>query len=152
MPRTPEPANKVTADLPGAMPRSTESGSQHESSSFSAKQKPTLPGVPSVARSTPPGLPPPTLRMIELQGAADGGVGAVALAERVDAGVHADRLADGTVHDDDGPDEHRRRDDGMQAERRSSAASTAAMTTGMYSGRQPAMTALIATFSTVHGS
>ena len=45
------------------MPRSTESGSQHESSSFSAKQKPTLPGVPKVARSTPPGLPPPTLRM-----------------------------------------------------------------------------------------
>jgi hypothetical protein len=33
-----------------------------------------------------------------------------------------------------------------------SAASTAASTTGMYSGRQPAITALIATFSTVQGA
>ena len=33
-----------------------------------------------------------------------------------------------------------------------SAASTAARTTGMYSGLQPAITALIATFSTVHGA
>ncbi len=45
------------------MPRSTANDSQGEDSSSSAKQKEYLPGWPSVARSTPPGLPPPTLRI-----------------------------------------------------------------------------------------
>src|SRR5207248_5151937 len=59
-PRGPSPANKVTADAPGASPRSTESGSHGEPSSSSAKQNVYLPGLPRVARSTPPGRPPPT--------------------------------------------------------------------------------------------
>ena len=37
----------------------------------------------------------------ELEGAADGGVGTVALAEDVHAVVHADAVADGAVDDDD---------------------------------------------------
>src|SRR3954453_7064466 len=37
-PCKPKPANRVTAEAPGFSPRSTESGSQHEPSSSSAKQ------------------------------------------------------------------------------------------------------------------
>ena len=36
----------------------------------------------------------------ELQGTADGGVGAIALAQRVDAAIHADGPGDGSVNDD----------------------------------------------------
>src|SRR2546425_8436931 len=60
---TPEPANNVTAEVPGGRPRSTERDSQGEVSSASAKQKVYLPGLPSVARSISPGRPPPTLRI-----------------------------------------------------------------------------------------
>src|SRR6266487_1343365 len=59
---TPEPANSVTAEVPTATPRSTASGSHGEPRSSSAKQNVYLPGLPWVARSTPPGRPPPTLR------------------------------------------------------------------------------------------
>src|SRR3954469_14955002 len=62
MPRVPSAANRVTADTPDVTPRSTDNGSHGESSSSSAKQNVYLPGLPSVARSTPPGLPPPTFR------------------------------------------------------------------------------------------
>ena len=58
----PDPAKSVTAEVPSGMPRSTDSGSQGEPASSSAKQKVYLPGLPSVALSTPPGRPPPTLR------------------------------------------------------------------------------------------
>src|SRR6185369_11084544 len=61
-PCTPSPWNRVTALLPGAMPRRTDSGSQSGSDSSSAKQKVYLPGLPRVARSMAPGRPPPTLR------------------------------------------------------------------------------------------
>ena len=47
---------------PGAAPKSHASGGHGEPSSSSAKQKPILPGLPCVARSTSPGRPPPTLR------------------------------------------------------------------------------------------
>src|SRR4030088_2708061 len=63
IPWTPAPANKVTVDTPDGGPRSTESGSQGDPASSSAKQKLYLPGFPSVARSTSPGRPPPTLRI-----------------------------------------------------------------------------------------
>ena len=54
----------VTAERSGGMPaRSVASDSHGESSSRSAKQAETFPGWPSVARSTSPGRPPPTLRM-----------------------------------------------------------------------------------------
>ena len=53
----------MTADFPDARPRSTDSGSHGEPASSSAKQNVYLPGFPSVALSTPPGLPPPTLRI-----------------------------------------------------------------------------------------
>src|SRR5947207_15086512 len=43
----------------------------------------------------------------ELQCAADRGIGAVALAQRVALGVHADPPADRAVDDDNRPDEHR---------------------------------------------
>src|SRR5918912_50828 len=60
--RGPSPANNVTAEASAGRPRSTESGSQGEPSSSSAKQNVYLPGWPRVARSTSPGRPPPTLR------------------------------------------------------------------------------------------
>ena len=63
MPRGPSPANNVTADVLGATPRSTDNGSHGERSSSSAKQNVYLPGLPIVARSTPPGRPPPMLRI-----------------------------------------------------------------------------------------
>ena len=47
----------------GAKPRSTCNGSHGEPSSSSGKQNESLPGLPCVARSTPPGRPPPTLRI-----------------------------------------------------------------------------------------
>ena len=63
IPRGPSPANRVTAESPAASPRSTDNGSQGEPPSSSAKQNVYLPGLPRVARSTPPGRPPPTLRI-----------------------------------------------------------------------------------------
>ena len=54
----------VTADVPAGMPRSTDSGSQIESSSSSATQNVNLPGWPSVERSSWPGKPPSTLSII----------------------------------------------------------------------------------------
>src|SRR5438876_609215 len=63
-PCAPSPWNSVTAFLPAAMPRRWASGSQSGSLSSSAKQKVYLPGLPKVARSMAPGMPPPTLRTI----------------------------------------------------------------------------------------
>ena len=63
MPCTPSPWNSVTVEVPGLNPRATLSGVQVGSDSSSAKQKVYLPGLPNTARSTPPGMPPPTLRI-----------------------------------------------------------------------------------------
>ena len=60
IPWTPPAANTVTASP--ATPREAANDSHGLVSSASAKQKVYLPGHPSVARSTPPGRPPPTLR------------------------------------------------------------------------------------------
>ncbi len=64
MPRGPSPANRVTVDASGAKPRSTAIDSHGEPASSSAKQNVYLPGLPNVARSMPPGTPPPTLRTV----------------------------------------------------------------------------------------
>ncbi len=53
------PASSVTADAPGGSPRSTWSGGHGLRSSSSARQVPTLPGWPSVERSSRPGMPSP---------------------------------------------------------------------------------------------
>ena len=54
----------------------------------------------------------------ELEGPADGGVGAVALAERVQAPVHADAPCDGAVHDDHRPREMGRAEQAVHGEAR----------------------------------
>ena len=66
------------------------SGSHGEPSSSSAKQNESLPGLPCAARSTPPGRPPPTLRMTSCSARPMVEVGPVALAEHVHAAVHPD--------------------------------------------------------------
>ena len=59
----PSPQNAVTVLCDRSKPRSSASEFQGEPASSSAKQKPCLPTWPSVARSMPPGAPPPMLRV-----------------------------------------------------------------------------------------
>ena len=62
-PRTPSAANSVTADAcRRAGPARRAAAPTAIPASSSAKQNVYFPGVPSVARSTSPGRPPPTLR------------------------------------------------------------------------------------------
>ena len=60
----PPPPKRVTADAPGAMPRSTPSGCQSGSDSSSGEAQGVL-ARPTQGRagSIPPGTPPPTLRI-----------------------------------------------------------------------------------------
>ena len=97
----PWPANRVTASTPGSSPRATDSGARGEPSSSSAKHQPSLPGLPMRGAVDAAGDAAADVAHDELQGSADGGVGPVALAEHVDAGVHPDAVPDGAVDDDD---------------------------------------------------
>ena len=72
---------------PGRMPRETESGVQSGSVSSSAKQKVYLPGLPCIARFDFARPAAADIADDELEGPADGRVGPVALAERVQAPV-----------------------------------------------------------------
>src|SRR3954469_14692553 len=60
----PWPGNRDTVEVSRAKPRSTASDSHGDPASFSAKQNEYLPGLPNVARSISPGAPPPMLRTI----------------------------------------------------------------------------------------
>ncbi len=75
------------------------------------------PGCPCAARSSRRGMPPPTLRTVELQRAADRRVRAVALAERVALGVHPGLERVRPADHDDRPDRRGGRDDAVQRER-----------------------------------
>ena len=88
----------------------------------------------------------------ELERPADRAVRAVALTEDVLARVHPDRVPDRPVHDDHGPGRHRRREQPVDVERVRSCRLDRGDHDGQVLGLQPAMTALIATFSTVHGA
>ena len=139
----------MTVLAPGLYPSSTWRDSQGLRSSFSAKQKLYLPGVDSVALSISPGTRPPRLRITKRRARPMDALalypgpkqplssfipsypakGPLAMMIRAAPPVVTDTPA--TLNSS------------------ASTASTAATTTGKYSGRQPAMTELIATFSRV---
>ncbi|MDZ7675725.1 MAG: hypothetical protein U5K30_11745 [Acidimicrobiales bacterium] len=74
----------------------------------------------------------------QLQGAADGGVGPVALTERVDAGVHPEAVADGAVDHQDRTGEERRGQQPVHVELGVQEASRAVSTTaGTRGGSRP---------------
>src|SRR5215472_8336624 len=85
----------------------------------------------------------------EAEGAADGGIGAEPWPEDTGGAVDADAPAHRPVHDDEGEVALVVPDWPCKLKRGSQAASTTASSTGKYSGRQPAMTAFTASFSTV---
>ena len=106
-----------------------------------------------VARSISPGRPPPTLRMTSCSARPIVALARLPGPERVDAVVHADRPGDRTVDDEDRAAEPRGREQPVHVELVGARALDARRAPpGRYSGRQPAITALIATFSTVHST
>ena len=151
-PCTPSPWNKVTALLPGAMPRRTDSGSQSGSDSSSAKQKVYLPGLPKVARSMAPGRPPPTLRTMSCSARPIVALARLPWPSALTPLFMPIALAAGPLMMTSGPEKCVVQSRPCSTNSGSSAASSTPSTTGMYSGLQPAITALIATFSTVQGA
>ena len=98
-PRTPSPANSVTADAPGATPALDRERLPRRALLVLGEAERELAGV---AERRPVDLARAAAADVaddELQRAADGRVGAVALPERVDAAVHADAPAIGPVDD-----------------------------------------------------
>ena len=79
----------VTVEAHGGKPRSTCSGSQGDSASFSATQKLYLDGWPWVERSSTPGRGAAHVDQDQPQGPPDRGVGPAAGAEGAVAGVDA---------------------------------------------------------------
>ncbi len=125
-----------------------------EPSSSSAKQKAIFPGLPCVARSTSPGRPPPTFRTTSCSARPIVGLARLPLTEDVHCRSScrcARRMGPLTIdHRSHG---HRGREHAVGVElRRCTRPRAAASTTGRYSGLQPAITALIATFSTLHST
>ena len=149
--RPPAP-NRVTAEAPGAMPRSTLSGCQAGSDSSSAKHSVYLPGQPRVDRSIPPGTPPPTLRITSCSARPMLAFARLPWPSAFTPEFMPMRRAIGPFTTTIGPENQVVHSRPCIANSGASAASTTARTTGMYSGLQPAITALIATFSTVHGA
>ena len=82
----------------------TPSGSQSGSLSSSAKQKVYLPGLPSVARSISPGMPPPTLRMMSCSARPMVALARLPWPSALTPRVHADRLAIGPLTITIGPE------------------------------------------------
>ena len=144
-------ANSVTAMSPARQPRSTAAAPTASPSSSSAKQNVYLPGLPSVARSTSPGRPPPTLRITSCSARPIVALARLPWPERVARREFMPIApAIGPFTTTSGPENHVVASRPCMLNSSVHAASTAASTTGRYSGRQPAITALIATFSTVH--
>ena len=151
-PWMPSPWNSVTAFLPGAMPRATLSGVQVGSLSSSAKQNVYLPGPPSTARSSSPGRPPPTLRMMSCKARPMVAFARLPWPRQLMPEFMPISRAIGPLTTRIGPEKQVVHTTPCIVASGSSAASSAARTTGMYSGLQPARTALMATFSTVIGA
>ena len=137
----------VTAEVPGAIPRSTESGSQVLSSSSSATQKVNLPGCPSVERSSCPGIPPSTLSRKSLTVRPIVALARLALASALCVLLKPSRLRTGPLTMIRGALPPVLAVQPCMPNSGWHIALMTARTTGMYSGRQPAMTAAMATFS-----
>ncbi len=108
----------MTALLPAAMPRRCASGSQSGSDSSSAKQKVYLPGLPRVARSMPPGRPPPTLRTMSCRARPIVALARLPWPSALTPRVHADRLGGRAVDDDQRAGEMRGAEQAVQHEQR----------------------------------
>ena len=139
----------VTTESSRENPRSTCSGSHGLPSSSSAMQKPSLPGWPSVDRSSRPGAPPPVsvttslsarpiVRFARQPGPSTPIPLCTPIASRTGPLTITSWPAGWVVTACP-----------SRLKAGSSAASTAASTTGKYSGRQPARTAHAATRSSV---
>ena len=111
-----------------------------------------LPGLPKAARSMPsrPGLPPPTLRITSCSARPMAALARLPWPSTLWPGVHADATGDAArSRSRTGPEKYVVQSRPWMLNVSVQAASTAASTTGRYSGLQPAITALMATFSTV---
>src|SRR5947208_1288321 len=146
MPRT---ATTVTVLAPAGWPRSTWSGSQGDRASFSAKQQAILPGHACVDFSMPSGFAPPRLRMTRRSARPIVAFALMFPPKHAVPPLIPSRPAIGPLTMTIGaapPVVH-----AVEPTWKSgwSTARTLASTTGKYSGRQPAITAFAATFSTV---
>ncbi len=115
----------------------------------SAKQKLSLPGLPWVARSTPPGRPPPRLRTSNWSARPIDSDALLPCPSALTPGFIPIRDVPGPLHTMTGPTGMVVASSPCMLNSSLQTASTAVMTQGRCSGRQPAMTAEIAIFSTV---
>src|SRR5262249_32519042 len=151
-PRTPSPAKSVTADESAGRPRSTCNASHGEPASSSAKQNVYLPGLPSVARSISPGRPPPTLRTTSCNARPMVALARLPWPRALIPEFIPIARATGPFTMTTGPEKYVVASSPWTLNSSVHAASTVVSTTGRYSGLQPAMTALMATFSTEHST
>src|SRR5262245_7659159 len=132
----PSPGNTVIASTPGPTPLAVASDVHGEPTSSSAKQNDSLPGLPCVARSTPTGRPPPTVRLTSAPATPTALVIPMA-------------LGPGPLHRMTAPTGIVVASTPWMLNSSVQTVSTMDSTQGRYSGLQPAITALMATFSTV---
>ena len=149
MQRGPSPANTVTASMPDPTPNWPASVPYGESMSFSAKQNDSLPGAPCVARSTPPGRPPPTFRTTSWSARPIVELARFPWPRAFTPEFIPILRVPGPLQTTTGPTGMVVASNPCMLNWSVQTASTAVSTHGRYSGRQPAMTAAIATFSTV---
>ena len=118
-------------------------------SGISAKQNDSLPGLPCAARSTPPGRPPPTLRMTSCSARPIVRLARLPWPSALTPLFIPIRCVPGPLHTSTGPTGIVVASSPCMLNSSVHTASRAVMTHGRYSGRHPAITAAIATFSTV---
>ena len=142
-------ASTVTAEAPAGTPRSAASDGQGLSSSSSATQKVNLPGCPSVDRSSRPGTPPSTLMMSSRSARPIVAFARLPLASTLWVAFIPIAVRTGPLTTTNGALPPVLAVHPCSPYAGSHTARTSAITTGMYSGRHPAMTAAMAVFSAV---
>ena len=146
--RGPSPAKTVRASAPGVAPRLSASVPNGESGS-SQKQNDSLPGLPWAARSTPPGRPPPTLRTTSCTARPIVRLARLPCPRALPPPFIPIAWVPGPLAMITGPTGIVVASTPWMLNSSVQIASTAVSTHGRYSGRQPAITAAMATFSTV---
>ena len=131
------------------MPRSAASGSHGLSSSSSARQKVNLPGWPRVERSSWPGIPPSTLMMSSRSARPIVALARLPLPSTLWVAFMPSARRTGPFTTTNGALPPVLAVLPCRPNSGSHIALTIAITTGRYSGRQPAITAAMATFSAV---
>ena len=150
--RGPSPQNAVTTSCERLKPRSSARVVHGEPTSSSAKQKPSLDMLPWVARSTPPGAPPPTLRTTSCTARPIVALARLPCPRTLTPLFMPISAVMGPLTTRTGPTPMVVARIPCMLNSSVQTASRAASTTGRYSGRQPAITELTATFSTVHST